>query len=172
MKTKLVCIVAVFFTMASVSSAYAEKLKQDKDIASYLPAESELKQGWKSVSSYQTAEGMGLFTLVNGGAELYIKNGFRRVVMLGYKNRNKKRISLEIFEMTKPAGAKKIYKHKAADKGKNVGIGDDSLMADYYLIFRKDRFYVTLTGFDSEKETTEGLMIIGKAVEKKLQISR
>ncbi|MCP4347196.1 MAG: hypothetical protein GY795_16920 [Desulfobacterales bacterium] len=138
MKTKSVCILAVFLTLASVSILYAEKAKQSKRITSYLPKQSDLKQGWIPVNPFRTASGNTLFSLINGGAELYIKNGFKWVVTRDYHNKNKKQIKLEIFKMANPAGAKTVYKHNATAEGKQIGIGDDSVMAGYYIFFRKD----------------------------------
>ncbi len=43
-----------------------------------LPLESDLK-GWKLDGEPQSAEGIGLFELINGGAEEYVKEGFKRV---------------------------------------------------------------------------------------------
>ncbi len=43
-------------------------------------------------------------------------------------------------------------------------IGDEAAGEDYYLNFRSGRFLVTITGFDSEPETTEGILLLARAV--------
>ena len=104
-----------------------------------MPLESDLK-GWKLDGEPQTAEGIRLFELINGGAEEYVKEGFSRAVMATYRNNEGKRINLDIYEMLSPESAKSIYRRKAGDKGEKVSVGEEGAMEDYYLNFRKGGF--------------------------------
>jgi hypothetical protein len=65
--------------------------------------------------------------------------------------------------------AHRVYVLKVDDSGKKIEIGDEAVLEDYYLIFRKGRFYVSLTGFDSEKKTKDELIAVAKSVVGKIE---
>jgi hypothetical protein len=60
--------------------------------------------------------------------------------------------------MTSPESAKRIHMKKIGNQGKKLSVGDDAVLEDYYLNFLKDRFQVTLSGYDSEAETVKMLL--------------
>ena len=112
------------------------------------------------------------YRLINGGAEIYHEYGFRRVVVQDYRNSEDISISVEIFEMTNPESAYGIYTFKSSPEGKIVSIGADGKLESYYMNFWRDSLLVTLTGFDEDKETVDGLIAIGRAVDKKIRTSK
>ena len=73
----------------------AEELQTKGSLLQLLPLESDLK-GWKLDGEPQTAEGIRLFELINGGAEEYVKEGFNRTVIATYRNNEGTRINLDI----------------------------------------------------------------------------
>jgi len=136
------------------------------DITSYLPGKTE-NIGWDMEGSPQQAEGEGLFDLINGGAETYLRLGFQRAIISTFSSRGK-RINLEVYEMKDPASASAVYARKAGDGGKRIPLGEAAVLHGHYLHFWKGRFQVTLAGYDSEPETLQGLMAIAKAVEERI----
>ena len=100
-------------------SSQSEEPRPKEPLLRLLPLESDLK-GWMLDGEPQIAEGIGLFELINGGAEEYVKAGFSRAVMATYRNNEGKRINVEIYEMLSPESARSIYRKKAGDKGKRV----------------------------------------------------
>ena len=135
-----------------------------------LPLESDLK-GWTLDGEPQTAEGIGLFELINGGAEEYVKEGFRRAVLATYRNPGGKRINVDIYEMASPESARTIQRKKAGDRGKKVSVGEEASMEDYYLNFRKGAYQVTLSGYDTQQQTLERLLHIGRLVAQRIGAS-
>ena len=135
-----------------------------------LPLESDLK-GWKLDGEPQTAEGIRLFELINGGAEEYVKEGFSRAVIATYRNNEGKRINLDIYEMLSPENAKNIHRKKASDKGQKVSVGEEAAMEDYYLNFRKGPYQVTLSGYDTQRETLEWLLLMARLVAERISFS-
>jgi len=133
-----------------------------------LPLESDLK-GWTLDGEPQTAEGMALFELINGGAEEYVKQGFRRALLATYRNNEGKRINVDVYEMLSPESAKRIHRKKAGDRGATVPVGEEAAMEDYYLNFQKGSFQVTLSGYDTQKETLEWLLQIGRLVAERIR---
>ena len=99
-------ILSILLSWSSVSLStifsQAEEPRPRESLLHLMPLESDLK-GWKLDGEPQTAEGIRLFELINGGAEEYVKEGFSRAVMATYRNNEGKRINLEIYEMRSPA---------------------------------------------------------------------
>ena len=85
-------------------------------------------------------------------------------MMASYSKGKGKTINLEIYEMTSPESAREIHKKKIGERGKKVPIGEDALLEDYFLNFRKGHFQVTLSGYDSEEETVNMLLVMAHMV--------
>jgi hypothetical protein len=145
----------------------AEEPRPKGSLLHLMPLESDLK-GWKLDGEPQTAEGIRLFELINGGAEEYVKEGFSRAVMATYRNNEGKRINLDIYEMLSSESAKRIYRKKAGDKGQKVFVGEEATLEDYYLNFRKGAYQVTLSGYDTQRETLEWLLRIARLVAERI----
>ncbi|MFO7733128.1 MAG: DUF6599 family protein [Candidatus Aminicenantes bacterium] len=125
--------------------------------------------GWAKDGGPEEYEGEALYTYINGGAEIYHEYGFRRVILQDYKSGQGKPVSLEIFEMETPAAAYGMFTFKRSGKGETVPVGAGAELESYYLNFWKGRFLATLTGFDEEPATVEGLMALGKAVDARVR---
>jgi len=138
-----------------------------QDISLLLPAPEKLK-GWEAVGPPQKFSGDDLFVYMNGGAGKYLSHGFKQLTAQEYRNKNKKNITLELFEMKNHSGAQEMYAAKSGKSGKRVAIGDEALLEEYYLNFRKKHFLVTLTGADAEKETVDGLLTIARGVDEQI----
>jgi hypothetical protein len=136
-------------------------------ITSLLPAADELP-GWLPGGKPEHVVGEDLFLLINGGAEIYYEYGFKQAVTEVYKKGNKT-INLEIYEMKSPASAYGVYTFKTGDDGNEFAIGNGAKLEDYYLNSWKGNFQVTLTGFDSGKETLNGLLTIARVIESKIE---
>jgi hypothetical protein len=166
---KMLTILLVTLWVAGVSQALAGEGRGDEeDLAALLPSASETG-GWEREGEPQTYRGDGLFLLVNGGAELYFEYGFERAVAATYHDTAQKWISLEIYEMKDAGGAYGIYTSKRGASGELLPIGNEALMAGYYLNFWKGNFLVTLTGGDGSPETVERLKRIARVVDRKIQ---
>ena len=137
-------------------------------ISSLLPAKGEIAD-WQPIGSPEQAIGEDLFLLIDGGAEIYHEYGFRQVVMQEFQNQNEKSINVEVYEMNDPASAFGIYTFKTSAGGKELQFGNATMLEDYYLNLWKGRFLVTLTGFDSEQGTINGLMTIARAIDAKIK---
>ena len=175
-RKRALCLVMLsilsYWSIASFSPVFSqsEEPRPREALLRLLPLESDLK-GWKFDGEPQIAEGMGLFEVINGGAEEYVKEGFRRAVLATYRNNEGKRINVDIYEMLSPKSAGSIYRKKAGDKGKRVSVGEEAALEDYYLNFRKGPYQVTLSGYDTQKETQEGLLHLARLVAERISAS-
>lgn len=124
--------------------------------------------GWQQEYEPEIYIGDSLFELINGGAEVYHRFGFVQALATQYADDDGRSISLEVFEMNDAEGARSIYSDKTGGSGEPLEIGDEAAGEDYYLNFRSGRFLVTITGFDSEPETTAGILQLARAVAQQL----
>jgi hypothetical protein len=175
-KTRTLCsmILSILLSWSIVSFSpifsQAEDPRSKESLMHLMPLESDLK-GWKLDGEPQTAEGIRLFELINGGAEEYLQEGFSRAVMATYRNNEGKRINLDIYEMLSPESAQSIYRKKAGNKGQKVSVGEEAAMEDYYLNFRKGAYQVTLSGYDTRRETLEWLLRMARLVAERIRAS-
>jgi len=120
--------------------------------------------GWRMDDEPEIYVGDSLFELINGGAEVYHRFGFVQAVATQYSQADGRSISLEVFEMGDVEGARNIYADKTGGTGEPLEIGDDAAGEDYYLNFRSGPFLVTITGFDNDEHTTNGILKLAHAV--------
>jgi len=143
------------------------KQNSKADIFTLLPGKSELLS-WKPKDEPDRFVGDDLFELINGGAEIYHEYGFKEIISQEYESDNLKSINLEIYRMENPISAFGIYSFKTSSDGKKFDIGNDALLEDYYLNFWKGEYLITLVGFDTEKETIDGIMNLAKIIDQKI----
>jgi hypothetical protein len=128
-----------------------------------IGAAAAVVSGWQQEYEPEIYVGDALFELINGGAEVYHRFGFVQALATQYADGDGRSISLEVFEMKDIDGAKRIYADKTGGSGEPLQIGDEAAGEDYYLNFRSGRFLVTITGFDSQPETTDGILLLARA---------
>jgi hypothetical protein len=92
--------------------------------------------------------------------------------MATYRNKEGKRINLDIYEMLSPESARSIYGKKAGERGKKVSVGEEAAMADHYVNFRKGPYQVTVSGYDTQEETVEWLLRIAHLVAERISASQ
>ena len=126
---------------------------------------------WKPEDEPQHVEGEDLFLLINGGAEIYHEYGFTQAVVQSYIDDQDRSLNLEIYEMSDPSSAYGIYTFKRGAAGESVEMGDEATLQDYYLNVWKGNVLITVVGFDTEKETREGLKALAKSVADKVTAS-
>lgn len=159
MKNTILLLLSILFALTLLQcSGTGEKT----GIAALLPEKGETGD-WQPMDTIQVFVGQDLYELINGGAEIYHEYGFVQVAAREYSSGDKS-IMVEIFEMTDPRSAFGMYTFKTGKSGKGALIGDEALLSDYYLNFRKGRYLVTLTGYDSDMETIQGLNTISHEI--------
>ena len=160
--TTMLCILSALILLHCAGGTPGQR-----DITELLPAGDKLN-GWKTVGPAQIFRGKDLFIYMNGSAEEYLSHGFKQLLFQKYSNENNKIITLELFEMENSTGALKMYGLKTGEGGRQVAMGNEGLLEEYYLNFRNDNFLVTLTGNDPEKETIDGLLTIARGVDERI----
>ena len=141
---------------------------QGADLSGLLPGPKDFP-GWRQAGPPESAQGEDLFKLINGGAESYLRPGFSRAVIATYLKGDSETITLEIYEMTSAGGAKTVFEEKAGDGGQKTDLGQEGRIEDYYLVFRRGRFFVTLTGYDSTPRALEALTALARIIDQRLR---
>ncbi len=138
----LTLLVLVLWTVPASDSGAA-------DLSDFLPENT----AWKPVGPATRADNEAdLFAAINGGAERYLRYGFKRALYQRFQDSAERRISMEIVEMGDQSGAKSLFDELAGKDGARVEIGDEAVLHGYYLLFRKGPFYVSITGTGLEKD--------------------
>lgn len=162
----VVPLAVTFFSL----SGYREKtpISPMADVSANIPADSDIR-GWQRDGETQVFKGEDLYLYIDGGADIYQEYGFEAVAVQDYKSPGGKTLSLEVFQMKDSAAAFGMYTFKRSAGGKAIDIGEQGQLEDYYLNFRKGSCVVTLTGFDEEEATIQGLLIVGRAADAKIK---
>ena len=158
------CVLAGLILAGSASHAPGQARA---GLRGFLPSD-QAAAGWTRDDEPQEFSGEDLYTYIDGGAEIYQEYGFVQVIVQDFKNPGGRSLSLEIFEMASPEAAFGMYSFKRAGNGRPLSLGAGGELADYYLNFWKGRYLVTLTGFDSDEATLEGLRAVAAAVDAKI----
>ncbi len=159
----LSAFIALFiFSPETIQAAFQD------DLSRFLPGSGEVL-GWSRDGAPRAYRGEGLYEYINGGAEIYHEYGFRQVVVQDFKREDGRSISVEIFEMEDSSSAYGIFTFKTNPEDKEISLGSDGLLSDYYLNFWKARYLVTLTGFDENEETIRGLQNIAHSIDRKIE---
>jgi hypothetical protein len=151
---------AVMVFIAGAASLPAG-ISQEASLSGLLPKGAALA-GWTPDGLPQEFKGDDLFVYIDGGAEIYLEYGFSRAVVQDYRTAGGRAVSLEVFEMADPAAAYGMYTFKTTGKGKPIELGQGGQLEDYYLNFWKDRYLITITGFDENPETVAGLLTVAR----------
>ena len=126
-------------------------------------------EGWTLLEPPQTAAGEQLFTLINGGAVLYVQAGFSRAVFAAYRSAAGRDINLEIYRMTSDQAARQVYTRKISAQGRPVDIGAAAFFEDYFLNFYRGVYQVTISGYAADRPTTDGIFAIARMIDERLK---
>lgn len=140
---------------------------QDSSISKLFPSPDDLGE-WQPSDSMKTYVGEDLFLHIDGGADLYLEYGFEMVAIRQFRKASGQQLTIEINAMTTPFSAYGIYSISAGEGGKRAFIGKEGTVYQYYLIFWKDRYFVTVVGSDSLETLRDELQAIGKAIADKI----
>ena len=159
----LIRVAILILVMAPLTGAGAADRPPDLALLAAPPPE------WQQTDAPTTVAGEALFTVINGGAEMYLRAGFRQAVFNVLQNADGLSINLEIYEMDNPAAARAIFAQKTGNSGLQAPFGQDARLASYYLNFWRGRYQITISGYASTPETLAAIRMVAATVDKRLQ---
>jgi hypothetical protein len=161
---------AIFFAifLGAILQSKDSVLEKEPDILSYLPGPHELGT-WHQVDSARIFVGEDLYTMIDGGADIYFEYGFNQAVSAEYQNGQESSIKLELYRMSDDSAAFGIFSNgEYSFNGKRVEIGDGGIFGKYYIAFRKNSHLVLFTASDTLSETIAEMFNIATQVDKRL----
>ena len=140
-------------------------LAQRSSIESLLPADTS---GWHPAEAPRSFKGNELFNMIDGGAALYQEYGFDQAISGKYEDQQGRTVDVEVYAMSDVPAACGIFSITAAAGDGKLALGDDGELGEYFLVFRKGRYVVTVSGQNSEGRTMAGVKLLGRAIEAKI----
>jgi hypothetical protein len=116
----------------------------------------------------QLAEGQELFALINGGAELFLRHGFERAAVQNYALAPDRHIQAEIYMMQGMEGAAAVFARKSGRGESPLALGDGGAKGEYYIVFHRGRFFVTVAAGDTAADAEAALLRIARAIENRI----
>jgi len=132
-----------------------------------LPASNEVA-GWEKTGETRTYTAANLSNYIDGGAEQYLKAGFKNASTSDYKFQGKIEAVADVYEMTDASAARKIFEADPAGDARTVPIGDAARASSQSVVFYKGRFLVRIIAYQETPETPQALQQLGQGIEKRL----
>ena len=143
-------------------------IASENNLTWILPDSKEL--GQTITAGYQQkAEGEKLVELINGGAVLFFRHGFKQTVFQEYYIDSTQYINLEIYQMDTPEGAEGIFAARSDTSAKKIPLGQQGFQDNYYCTFHREQFYVIVTGSDSTTVIQQLLLKTAEFVDKRIK---
>jgi len=134
------------------------------DLSGLLPAE---VNGWKPKGKDQYFDRDNLFSLINGGAEVYRALNVKKVVDRRYQNPQGPDIIVDVFDMGSDSDAFGAF-HIDIREEKDMGVGHESEFQGGSLYFWKDRYFVSVVALKQTGESEKAVIAFGRAIAKKI----
>jgi hypothetical protein len=139
----------------------------DRAILLVLPSAAEARP-WVPDGPAQLAEGQDLFALINGGAEMFLRYGFERAAVQSYNLGGGRHIQAEVYLMRTPDGAAEVFTRRVGLGDLPLTIGDSGVRGEYYVLFRRGRYFVTVAAGDANADAKAAVLRIARAIETRI----
>lgn len=137
-----------------------------RDIHQLLPSAQEFIN-WTQTDSVRIYSGEDLFTMINGGADIYIEYGFVQVAAVEYSNQSHS-LTAEIYEMSDESSAFGIYSVSKSRNGIIFASDCEAQLNPMYILFYKERYFGIISSSDSAIISTKGMNDLYRIINKKI----
>ena len=134
------------------------------DLSRLLPGEIN---GWKPKGQDAYFDHNNLFSLINGGAEVYRALNVKQVVDRRYQKSDGPDIIVDVFDMGSARDAFGAF-HVDIREEKDVGVGHESEYQGGSLYFWKDRYFVSVVALKQTDASKKAVIAFGKAIAEKI----
>jgi hypothetical protein len=129
-----------------------------------LPAQVD---GWKPEGKDTYFDHNTLFSLINGGAEVYRALNVKQVVDRRYRQADGPDIIVDVFDMGSSKDAFGAF-HIDIREEQDVGVGHESEYQGGALYFWKDRYFVSVVSLKETQASKRAVIALGRAIAKKI----
>jgi len=125
-------------------------------------AKSRIPAGWaeQSRTSYDAKT---IFDYIDGGAERYLRQGFRRLHAARY-GKGADEVTIDLYDLGRPENAAAIYAATPVPKARPVSACDEAQAHDYGLKLRHGRVYGEITASRADPALQAAAAAFAKAV--------
>ena len=162
-------LTAILIGLGVVLSPAAAADTADPEILLLFPTPEETRP-WVPEGAAQLAEGPELFSLIDGGAELFLRHGFERAAVQSYALAGSRHIQVEIYMMRSTDGAASVFARKTSPGELPLALGDAGAGGEYYIVFRRGRFLVTVAAGDADADAKAAVLRIARTVENRIPV--
>ena len=143
------------------------KAKSGSAPLSLFPESGEVS-GWVRSGEVRTFDAKGLWEYIDGDAERYIQAGVSKTLTSDYRFQDKVDAVADIYQMSAPAGAQKIFSTESSTDSQPIQVGDEGRLYKSSLVFRKGSCFVRLTAYAESPKVSKGLVDLARGIESRL----
>jgi hypothetical protein len=118
---------------------------------------------WKISAKDQIYNRNNLYKYINGGAELYISYGFKKVVNRTYSKRQQPDILVDLFDMGTSPNAFGVFSHSRETIDNTFGQGSQYTQGQ--LLFWKNHFFVSILASPETVESKKAVFNIARKID-------
>jgi len=156
MQSCFICLLLCLFI-----SSEGFSMKSDTLLLNLLPAETSSLQV-ESEQIIETRE--DFYAYINGGAELYLNYGFRKLAKRNYLFEETYELKAEVFDMGSPANAFGVFSYSKDTSNLDLGQGGQQIGSS--LIFWQNRYFVSIFAHQEQEEIKDEMIRMGRAISK------
>ncbi|MCP4604161.1 MAG: hypothetical protein GY847_27180 [Proteobacteria bacterium] len=119
--------------------------------------------GWKAKQPDREYTSDTLFSLINGGAEVYRSLNVLRVLDRIYSKEDAADIIVDLFDMGSSRDAFGAFHHDIRENA-NTNIGQESEHQGSSLFFWKHRYFVSIVALQETPQTSKAVLALGKTI--------
>ena len=127
--------------------------------ASWVPREIP---GWRVAAPDESYDRETIFKYMDGSGEVYLSFAFREMLVRRFLREGEAPITLEVYDMGNSADAFGIFARNR--EGEDAGIGQGAETRPGFLLFWKDRFFISVMAERETPNSTAALIALGRAV--------
>jgi hypothetical protein len=152
-------IMGIFFLLVVLLGAFSMG-EARLDLALLLPG---AVKDWKVVAKDQIYNRDNLYDYIDGGAELYLSYGFKKVINRTYARPGQPDMVADLFDMETSQNAYGVFTHARETVDDTFGQG--SQYAEGLLLFWKDRYYVSILTIPETIESKKAIFDLARKIE-------
>ena len=123
--------------------------------------------GWTREGRPRLLEGEALYTHIDGGAELFLQNGFERLAVQDYR-KDDLETRIEIYDMGSAAGASAVFAEISYGATTEGHFGEGSSIDELQVIFYRGCHYVTITCYEISDEMQQAMACMAMQIDSAL----
>jgi hypothetical protein len=124
--------------------------------------------GWDKTGDTRSFNPDTLWTYIDGGADQYVNAGVVHAYTADYKYQGNIEAVVDVYAMSSPAGAKKIFSADPTVGSKPVSLGDAARQYERSVVFMKGKNIVRITAYQGATNQSDALLALAQGVDSRL----